>query len=83
MSPCKKCGKPMRWVDTATGSHLPIDPDPVPDGNIMLLENGLCTIVPLEERAACVAPLFKSHFATCPSASEFRRLVREGKARFR
>lgn len=73
----------MRWVDTATGTRLPIDPDPLPDGNIMLLANGRCKVVPVEERAACVAPLFKSHFATCPMAEEFRKRIREGKARFR
>lgn len=73
MSSCRACKRPIHWVSTITGQRLPLDRDPVPDGNVMLLPNGRCKIVPTEERAKCVAPLFKSHFATCPVAEQFRK----------
>lgn len=69
---------PLRWAATSTGQRLPLDLRPVADGNVMLLADGRCKIVPVEERATCTEPLYKSHFATCPAAEEFRRRVRAG-----
>lgn len=72
MSACKSCGQPIRWHATGSGQRMPLDPDPVPDGSILILPNGIIRVVPVEERAAMVAPLFKTHFQTCPSASVHR-----------
>jgi len=83
MSACKKCGRALRWVSTVTGQRMPLDMEPSPDGSILLLPHDRCRVVPVEERAATIAPLFKSHFATCPTAEEFRKQVRAGKARFK
>jgi hypothetical protein len=47
---------------------MPIDAQPVPGGSILVLRNGYCRVVPVEERAASIPPLYKTHFATCPSA---------------
>jgi hypothetical protein len=72
VSACKSCGKPVRWLKTTSGQLLQIDPDPVPDGCILLLPHERCRVVPVEDRAATVAPLFKTHFATCPNAAAHR-----------
>jgi hypothetical protein len=72
MSACKSTGKPVRWLRTTTGQLLPINPEPAPDGNILLLPHERCRVVPVEDRAATVAPLFKTHFATCPNAAAHR-----------
>lgn len=73
MGRCRSCKQIVRWVSTAAGKNLPLDPTPVDDGNIMVLPNGRSRIVPIAERAACVAPLYKSHFATCHNAAQHRR----------
>lgn len=70
MSACKACGRPVRWVrSAATGRLVELDPDPMPDGSIMLLANGAARFIVAEQRATCVAPLFRLHAAACPSAA--------------
>lgn len=81
MSLCKACARPIMWVSTATGQRLPLDPDPVPDGSVLLMPHGRCRIVPVEERAKTIAPLYKAHFATCPVAEEMRSPHRHSKGR--
>jgi hypothetical protein len=69
---CKSCHRQVRWVKTAEGRNMPLDVHPTPDGSILLLTNGRSRVVPEADRAQCVAPLFKSHFATCPNAGAHR-----------
>lgn len=70
MSACKSCGRPVRWArSAATGRLVELDPHPMPDGSIMLLANGSARYVLAEQRATCVAPLFRLHAPACPSAS--------------
>jgi hypothetical protein len=58
---------------------MPLDPDPVPDGSVMV---DLAQQAGLVLRGAMLAevreqtpeePLYRSHFATCPQADEWRR----------
>jgi hypothetical protein len=73
---CRSCKKPIVWAETEKGRRIPIDPEPVNDGNITL-----------HERERFLPPLaivrfsiptgegirFKSHFVTCPQASKWRK----------
>lgn len=87
---CGSCGAPIVWATTAHGRRIPVDPDPVPDGNLELLEMSgvlVAHVLTVEREAelerelldanrAGVTPtlaLFKTHFATCPSAETHRR----------
>ena len=81
---CKRCGAPMVWAkNPETGKALPIDAAPDANGNIALevgYENGKADLFAnvltgdeLEREPGGKRPLHKSHFATCPAASEFRR----------
>ena len=72
MSTCTTCGAPLRWVLTSSGKLLPLDLEPVPDGNIAIDPLERFRMVPPEARAASTVPLFKSHFATCPNAGYHR-----------
>jgi hypothetical protein len=69
---CRSCHRQVRWAQTADGKNMPLDVFPSPDGSILLIANGRCRVVPEAMRATCVAPLFKSHFATCPNAAAHR-----------
>lgn len=66
------------WVKNVAGKRLPIDPEPVPNGNVVpMWVDG--------ERRVRIAtadhPIpddytgdrFVSHFATCPQADEWRK----------
>lgn len=77
---CRGCGATIMFVGTTTpGKSMPIDPDPVDDGNIRLDTSGHFTVAhvlgPLELELARGEgeALHKSHFAVCPNADRFRR----------
>lgn len=68
-----RCGAPIIWARSmATGKLMPVDAEPVADGNIVLTEDLLGEITAVIEPGA-TAPRHKSHFATCPDADRFRR----------
>jgi hypothetical protein len=68
----------MAWFRTELGKAIPINPEPVADGNIVI-RGGLAVVVGSDLLAPTAEegePKYKSHFATCPHASEFRRKKR-------
>lgn len=74
MAKCRSCEAPMVWVKTAANGRLmPLDPKPVPDGNVVLLasrdEQGvrLVRVLAHGEDPGPDAKRYISHFATCPS----------------
>ena len=75
MSICRSCGAGITWAKTAQGRSMPVDRDPVPDGNITLEDTDIGTSIatvhgpddPIEGER------YVSHFATCPNANEHRR----------
>lgn len=74
---CSSCSAPITWAQTENGKPMPVDAVPVPNGNIELqLPND-----PRDPPVAHVlrkgetrpAPLYVSHFSTCPDAAEHRK----------
>jgi len=85
MANCKSCGAPIRWVKLAPGMRYhPLDAEPSPTGSIGVF-NTVARVLPKlepdtklglptrEDYRKRGAPVFTSHFATCPQASEHRR----------
>jgi hypothetical protein len=78
-SECRSCHAKIVWAVTTKGRPIPIDPEPVPDGNIILEPRGtswrplppLATVWTHGAQDGVV--LYKSHFATCPAAAKFRK----------
>jgi len=77
---CAGCGAPIAWFKSdASRQIMPLDPDPVPDGNIVI-RGGWAVVVGaslMGPTAEPGEPKYKSHFATCPKASQFRRTKRK------
>jgi hypothetical protein len=74
---CRSCSAKIRWAITAGGHPMPLDYDPVEDGNLRLDpptngETPRVTIVPAKYRVAG-EELYKSHFATCVYADRHRK----------
>lgn len=75
---CRSCGAPVIWAVTTSLSKMPVDAEPVEDGNVALMaprhEGSLRAIVlgPLDTLTH-ESPLRTSHFATCPQAKSWRR----------
>lgn len=74
MSTCSGCGAEITWVVVAkSGKRMPLDPDPVPLGNVAFLTDTTVEVVMkggglLEDR-----PLYVSHFSTCTDPTRFRK----------
>lgn len=84
MSACSSCRAPIIWTtNVKTSRRMPVDRDPVPHGNVLLLtgnseapESRVLTKDELAKRAARLdgkPDLHVSHFATCPAAAQHRR----------
>lgn len=78
---CRSCGAPIRWAITEKGRRMPLDPDPHPDGNVMVEHaagadhSGVVVFAGrlLHEERDLGTPLYRSHFASCPDARKHRR----------
>jgi hypothetical protein len=76
MKTCRSCGAPIRWVVTYQGRRMPVDVEPAKDGNIVLEGDTAVAVGKPAKRLAYGrpgTPLYRSHFASCPQASEHRR----------
>lgn len=69
MSVCRSCNASIRWERTAAGKPIPLDPEPVEDGNLALREDGRV----VNAQGCPPGPRYVTHFASCPNASEHRR----------
>lgn len=74
MPNCRSCGAPVRWVETSKGKKMPIDINPNPNGNVILID-GVAHYVKDDpfEKPEETAKRYVSHFATCPNAQKHRK----------
>ncbi len=80
-SRCRACNAPMVWGVTESGAKMPVDPEPVEGGNVIVLSDAglagpLVKVLgepTLLDGLAEPTVRYVSHFATCPNAEEFRR----------
>jgi hypothetical protein len=81
---CSKCGAPVKFYATETGWQaapprmMPLNPEPVPDGNVIILPGvgarpPLAHVLKKGEAAPVGALRYVTHFAECPYAADFRR----------
>jgi hypothetical protein len=82
MATCRSCGAAVRWVVTTTGKTMPMDAEPVENGNLVIVGEGKTRhgdMVPKVqhrdpgELSMLETERFVSHFATCPDAPEWKR----------
>lgn len=74
---CRECGQPIRWAQTGRGRTIPLDRDPVPTGNLVLLPvSGEAVSLRAGSAVAPGTPRYLSHIATCPQAGLFRKTKR-------
>lgn len=76
---CRSCHQPVRWVITnAKGRRMPLDPEPVPDGNVWIdhIEGGVPVVevaLTHDDVPRSVALTYVSHFVTCRDADSWRK----------
>ncbi len=76
---CRSCGAPIYWAThAATGRSMPVDAEPVPNGNVLLTYSPHADSLTAEVLAVGEAPADAtrprrtSHFATCAHAVDWR-----------
>lgn len=77
-SACRSCCQRIVWTITEHGKKMPADFDPHPDGAFVLVPRvdepePLARWVPWIERGSLPGELHRSHFETCPNASQHRK----------
>lgn len=73
---CKSCHAPIIWGLTRNDTPMPIDAEPTPDGNVLVLEDRSVVVLgPLELSIHNhdEQPLRMPHHATCPDAGMWTR----------
>ena len=72
LSMCKSCGAEIRWIKSANLRNMPVDADPVEDGNLQVdWERGDAHVLPRHSDYS--GPRYNSHFLTCPNAKQHRK----------
>jgi len=67
------------WAVTAAGKNIPLDPDPVVDGNLERVTSAqdgriVFHVTQYKPRRDCEdVKRYRSHFVSCPQASQHRR----------
>ncbi len=67
MGKCRSCGKQLVWAATASGKKMPLEACSVAEGNIRIDQTGIARVGKVG-----TGP-YRSHFATCPNANDWRR----------
>lgn len=77
MSRCRSCEAEVLWTMTEHGKRMPLDAEPYdgpePSGLFVLRGEGdTPQAVAATPESFPGEPLFRSHFATCPDANDWR-----------
>jgi len=71
---CRSCDAPIIWAYSKNQKLMPIDAEPCDDGNVELREqSGIPQAEVHSQPPMGVDKLYKSHYASCPNASQWRR----------
>jgi carbon storage regulator len=67
---CPKCAAVV-LVAPARHGTMSLDPEPCPEGNVVLNADGsVCRVVTEAEKAQATGPYYRSHWRTCPALAE-------------
>lgn len=78
---CRSCGANIYWVKTESGKSMPVDAMPVPDGNIIFIDERAHVLKKDHEPIEEGQNRYVSHFVTCKYADKHRRIVARLKQR--
>jgi hypothetical protein len=73
MAKCNSCRAEIRWVTSQGGKKMPIDAEPVSDGNLEIRDGVARVLTKAELSMLPDGPRYKSHFATCLNANAHRK----------
>lgn len=79
MTKCRSCGAAIFWAVSVNSKLMPIDAEPVQDGNVLVNisrsnpDKKTCVVLKHGVEKPKDRRLFRSHYQTCPNAKAHRR----------
>lgn len=72
---CRSCHAPIMFIPSMRGALIPLDAQPVPNGNVVIIDGRANVIGPGDLLGELWAglPHYLSHFTTCPDADQWRK----------
>lgn len=70
---CKKCRAAILWATTPAGKAMPVDPEPVFGGNLVLEVDAVGMLRTKVVRAAGDVEAYVAHFVSCSDPAAFRK----------
>lgn len=75
---CKGCKAELTWAVNENGKGLPLDPDPVDEGDHLIdgyQDDGRPIVhrIGRDEEVPTGAQRYQTHFESCPNASDFAK----------
>lgn len=70
MAACRSCEAPIIWVTTVNGKRMPVDLNPVADGEWVVINGRARRATADDDRLR--RPRFRVHWATCTDADQYR-----------
>lgn len=70
---CSSCQATIIWAETTHGKPMPVDAEPVANGNVTLHESQDPREPPLAVVGRAGSGTHQAHFVTCPHAAEHRK----------
>lgn len=79
---CRSCNADIFWCLSSLGKNIPIDAEPVDNGNLYIVKNGFRYLAISVNANTTIAEVCRkenrekyiSHFATCPHANQHRKI---------
>lgn len=70
---CSSCSEPIIWCRTETGKRMPVNVEPIPEGNLVLSPGPLPTVRSVSRAGREPGQrLYVSHFSSCRQADKHR-----------
>lgn len=76
---CRSCSARVVWIRTQSGKRMPLDADPSPKGDFVIvkhIDGGTLAVLVTPKTVEFyhdIKERYLSHFATCPDAGKWRR----------
>jgi hypothetical protein len=69
---CRSCSAPIVWYVTPSGKRAILDAEPVPTGNIEIIDGKAVTLTAVVKAAPPRGPRFISHWVSCPDREAWK-----------
>lgn len=73
LTTCHDCPAKVFWGRSVNGKPMIIDAEPVEYGGTIVLRDGVAVVLKKDEPSLPGEKRYKSHWATCPAAANFRK----------